>query len=245
MTAVRVGSFDSLANAFTQALFPALCVACGGLLTGQDHGLCGACRSRLVPLSGPGCPRCGVPSDVDEELCLACVAHAPPQDATVVWGSYDGVLRRAILALKHRGHDELARPLARRLAARIGTAPWSGSISVVVEVPSHAVRRLRRKTCAATLLAAQTATALGLRHLNVLRRHGLGRQAGRSRAQRHRLARGTFSARRHLHGEHVLLVDDVTTTGTTLRRASEALKDAGAEAVSCAVLALAPDPRRV
>ena len=163
----------------------------------------------------------------------------------MVWGSYDGILRRAVLALKHGAHDELARPLCRRLAARIDLAPWSDDVTAVASVPSHGIRRLRRGTSAAALLGVEVAAAIRRPSIHALRRHGLGRQAGRTRAQRQRLARGSFSARLSLSGQRVLLVDDVTTTGTTLRRASETLMEAGAEAVYCAALALAPDPRRV
>ncbi|MEE4270921.1 MAG: phosphoribosyltransferase family protein [Thermoanaerobaculales bacterium] len=155
------------------------------------------------------------------------------------------MLRRAVLALKHSGHDELARPLGRRLAARIDLAPWSTEFTVVAAVPSHGVRRLRRGTCAAELLGAEVAAAIRRPSISPLRRHGFGKQAGRTRAQRRRLARGSFSARRSLAGHRVLLVDDVTTTGTTLRRASETITEAGAEAVYCAALAITPDPRRV
>jgi predicted amidophosphoribosyltransferase len=239
---VRVAA---LASTLQQALLPALCVACDGVLAGTDRGLCGRCRSRLVPMSEPCCPRCGVPSDSDADPCMSCAVAPPPQDGTVLWGCYDGVLRRTVLALKHGRHDELVRPVGRRLAARVGLEPWFDSITVVTSVPSHGLRRLRFGPSAAALLAAEVARGLGRPPLSVLRRHGFGRQAGRTRAQRIRLPRGVFSAHGRLRDEHVLLVDDVCTTGTTLRRAAETLLDAGAGAVFCAALAHAPDPRRM
>lgn len=242
---MRVAGIASFANAFKEALLPALCIACDGVLSGGERGLCGACRSRMVPMSEPCCPRCGVPSDSETDPCITCVDRRPPQDGTIVWGSYEGILRRAVLALKHAGHDELARPLGRRLAARVELAPWSAEITAVAAVPSHGARRLRRGTCAAELLGAAVAAAIRRPSITALRRHGFGRQAGRTRSQRRRLARGSFSARRALAGHRILLVDDVTTTGTTLRRASETIKEAGAEAVYCAALAITPEPRRV
>lgn len=245
MWTVRVGGVRALASALQQAILPALCVSCDAVLAGEDRGLCGACRGRLLPLSAPCCPRCGQPGDSSDEPCLGCVGAAPPQQGTVLWGEYDGVLRRAVLALKHRRHDELARPLGRRLAAAIVLAPWAVGVTSVAPVPSHRIRRLRRGGCAAALLAAEVATALGRPRIDALRRHGLGRQAGRSRAKRLRLPRGSFSARRRLAGQRVLLVDDVSTTGTTLRRAAETLLAAGADAVYCAALAHAADPRRI
>jgi ComF family protein len=235
----------TLVRAVTEILLPASCVACGEVLAGTDRGLCGACRSRLHPMTEPCCPRCGVPADSETDPCLACVASPPPQNGTVLWGEYDGVLRHAILALKHQGHDELARPLGRRLAARIGLAPWFGEITVLTTVPSHGLRRLRRGYSAAGLLGATVAQAIDRPLIRALRRHGRGRQAGRTRARRMQLPRGCFSARHEMTGQRVLVVDDVCTTGTTLRRAADTLLGAGAEAVYCATMAHAIDSRRM
>lgn len=226
-------------------LLPALCVACDDVLAGDDRGLCGSCRSRLQPLSGPCCPRCGVPADSDVEPCLECAASTPPQTATVLWGEYDGVLRDAILALKNRGHDEVARPLGRRLAALIGVAPWFDEITMVTPVPSHDIRRFRRGFSAAPLIGAEVARAIDRPLIRVLRRHGLRRQAGRTRTQRKQLPRGSFSSSPRVRGHRVLLVDDVCTTGTTLRRAADSLLSAGAKTVFCATIAHATDPRRM
>lgn len=235
----------ALATALTEILLPALCVACEGVLAGNDRGLCGACRSRLHPMSEPCCPLCGVPADSDTAPCLACVASPPPQLGTVLWGSYDGVLRQAVLALKHQGHDEIARLLGRRLAALIGFAPWHDEITTITTVPSRGFRRLRRGYSAAGLLGAEIAQAIGHPLTPTLRRHGRHRQAGKTRAVRVRLPRGSFSARQRMNGHRVLLVDDVCTTGTTLRRAADTLLGAGAEAVFCAAVAHATDPRRM
>jgi len=242
---VRVSGIHAVAHALQTALAPALCVVCDAVLAGRDRGLCGECRSRLIPMAEPCCPRCGVPSALEAAPCLGCAAAAPPQAGSVFWGSYDGVLRRAVLALKHGGHDELARPLGQRLAARVGLEPWSDKITAVAAVPSHGLRRLRRGPSAADLLADEVARAMGGRRISPLRRHGLGRQAGRTRVQRSQLPRGSFSVRRDVRAERILLIDDVSTTGTTLRRVAETLTDAGATAVYCAALAHAPEPRRL
>lgn len=244
MATVRV-RIRTAAGAIESVLLPALCVACDGVLAGDDRGLCGDCRSRLAPLSETCCRRCGTPADTDGGLCLSCIGTPPPQLGTVLWGAYDGPLRLAVLALKHRRHDEIARPLGRRLAARIGVEPWFDDITAVTAVPSHPLRRLRRGYCAAELLADTVARLIERPHRPALRRHGLHRQRGRTRRQRMQLALGSFSARREVRGGRWLVVDDVCTTGTTLRRAAETLVDAGADAVYCAAVAHAPDPRRL
>jgi predicted amidophosphoribosyltransferase len=163
----------------------------------------------------------------------------------VVLGEYSGVVRTAIIALKHGRRDDLADPLGHRLAAASIGGGIAGACDGVTSVPSHPVYRMRRGYCAAELVARRVASVCRLPHLACLRRRGLSRQATRTRAERLRLATTSFRARRSLAGRRILLVDDVTTTGTTLRRAVEALHEAGARDVYCAVLARAPDPRRV
>jgi len=228
-----------------EAFLPGLCCCCGCPLGGDDQGLCAGCWSRVNPLGGICCPRCGGETDRGEETCIHCADAPPPQLATVVWGEYDGTLRAAIVAAKHRAHDELARPLARRLAARVSVERWTSELEAVVAVPSHPAHRFRRAFALAPLLAAGVAKELGLVRRRTISRRGLSRQARRSRAERLQLPRSSFVVRRRPPGGGVLLIDDVTTTGATLRRASEALLDAGAGAVYCGVLARAPDSRRL
>jgi len=162
----------------------------------------------------------------------------------VVWGEHDGVLRTAVLALKHHRRDEFAEPLGARLTAAVASTPWASSIDTVCSVPSHPVRRLSHPFTAAQELARSVGRRLDKPVKKLLRRRGLHRQAGHSRARRLELAPRSFSASRHAQELAILLIDDVTTTGSTLKRASEALVRAGAAAVYCAVLAQAPDARR-
>jgi predicted amidophosphoribosyltransferase len=241
MTAVRLAS---LIAAVAEVVLPSLCVSCQDVLSGDDGGLCCGCWSRVIPAAGQRCPRCGGPGDDPEAPCLACHDSPPPQQGTVIWGEHEGVLRTAVLALKHHGHDELAAPLAARLAAKVALADWANEIEVVTAVPSHPVHRLRRGFSAAELLATTVALERRLPALALLARRGLARQTGRSRAQRLALPERTFRARADLGGARVLVVDDVTTTGATLRRAAHALLGAGADVVFCAAVASAPEGRR-
>lgn len=221
-----------------------MCLSCGAPLDSRSRGLCAPCWSSVVPASGQLCELCGGPAEGGEASCLVCSETPPPQSSTTVWGEYDGTLRRALLALKHGRHDELARPLADRLALRLTSRPWLGQVDQVTAVPSHPLRRLRRGWTAAELLARALARDLELDYHTCLRRHGWQLQVGRSRAQRRKLARRTFRAARNVRDCVILLIDDVMTTGATLRRATQALLAAGAAEVHCAALCAAPDPRR-
>ena len=241
ISAVYLGGVLAVA---VEALLPGLCPHCGRPLPGEDRGLCSECWSRIIPLAGAACPRCGIPTEDPSEPCLGCARKPPPQQATLIWGEHNGVLRTAILSLKHGGRDDLAPPLGARLAAAVAVLPWAETVDTVSFVPSHSLRRFRRPWPAAELLARAVANGLERPCVPLLRRHGLGRQTGRSRARRLALPRRSFSATARANQRHILLVDDVATTGSTLRRAAETLRRVGAETVFCAALAHAPDPRR-
>ncbi len=202
-------------------------------------GLLGECDStRGDPLSvvrgiGGRVRRRGVPR---------VLAGSPPQQGTVIWGEYDGALRSAVLGLKHRGHDELAKPLGRRLAGRVAAESWASDIDLVVHVPSHpseiALRPIRGglpRGRGRERARPASGTCFGpegrRRQTGRTRRNGCSSLAAASAAPLP--CRQAAADRRRRHHDRA-----------TLRRAAEVLGEAGAEVVYCAALAHTPDPRK-
>lgn len=133
-------------------------------------------------------------------------------------------------ALKYRNARSVAPWLAERLAALV-----DGSVDVVTWAPTGAVRRRNRGFDQGEILARALAKRLRCPARRLLARPaGNGPQTGQSRAER--LAGPSFVARGPVAG-HVLVVDDVITTGATLRAARTALLGAGATSVRCLALA--------
>jgi ComF family protein len=221
-----------LAGAALAALFPADCLLCAEALPWRQEGsVCLPCWEGIAWAPGyrPALP---------DAAPLAAVAWA---------ADYDGAPRRLIHGLKFEGMDYLGPPLGRAAAARLRPLLRAlPACDLVVPVPLHPLRRLRRGFNQSLLLAREFAAAAGAPLApRLLRRAGAGgRQVGLGRSDRLRALQGRFRARAGaaaaLRGARVLLVDDVTTTGATLLACARALEDGGAAAVVGCVVARTP-----
>ena len=193
------------------------------------------------------CAGCAVPG---RTLCLRCaealeappVAHrpmpAPPGlPPLVTAAAYDGVVRSMLLAHKERGRLALAGPLGRALAGA-AAVHGHGLGAVLVPVPSSPASVRARGHDHARRLAAVAGRRLGVRAAAVLvQARGVDDQSGLDAAARAANLAGALRARRALDGWHVVVVDDVVTTGATLAEATRALTAAGATVHGAAVVA--------
>lgn len=231
-------------------LFPPLCLGCATEVDAQGH-LCPACWSALNFIDGSHCTGCGRPFETDlgsDMRCAPCLARPPAFAAARAVLCYDDASRGLILALKHGDRHE-AVPTFGRWMARAGgpllTAPDLPPRILVAPVPLHRRRLWRRRYNQAALLGAAVAAHLALPHLPDLlqRLRATPSQGGLSRMERRRNVRDAFAVRgRHaedIRDAHVILVDDVMTTGATLDACARALLAAGAARISVLVLARA------
>jgi ComF family protein len=149
----------------------------------------------------------------------------------MAWGRYEGALKRAIAALKYNNAPQLARPLGQALAQVWLASPMAAVKSVtVVPIPMHSEKQKQRGFNQAELLAAAFCDRTGL----PLQRHGLVRirateaQFTLASAQREQNLAGAFQVNSSLLQQRsvqkVLLLDDIYTTGATVRSAVEALQ---------------------
>ena len=187
------------------------------------------------------CEACGCNARV---LCVKCrtqlFAMAQPEcDAAVVAVAYEGIARRLILNLKYRNRRQVVVVLAELLAQRVlQSVPNIATVcDVVTWAPTSTARVRRRGLDQAELLARRLARVLDVPCRQLLIKTSTNVQTGASREER--LRGSVFSARKLGVNSHVIVVDDVVTTGTTLRCAADALRKAGARQVTCAAVASA------
>lgn len=189
------------------------------------------------------CAACQRPGPVICRSCRFWVARPPlmPETSEVIAAvPFVGPGRDLVLGLKYRNRRQLVHHLAGTLFQRlVGRGVGPHQVDVVTWAPTGRGRRRRRGFDQAELIARRVAAHLGVPCRRLLERSSSsGPQTGCDRSQR--LVGPEFTAVRHLAGERVLLVDDVATTGSTLRSATSALLAAGSERVIKAAVAVTP-----
>lgn len=176
----------------------------------------------------------------EAHACGACLAEPPAYEAHTSAYVYAGPVRAAVLLYKDQRRYPLAGVLGGALARRVRRAWPECAWDAVVPVPGPWRRRMARGFEPAGLIAEAAARRLGLpcrRWLVPLK--SPEPQKGLSAAGRRRNLQGALGARRTLiEGKRILLVDDIRTTGATLREASRVLMRGGADRVHAATVAL-------
>jgi ComF family protein len=167
--------------------------------------------------------------------CALCRLGFRGFDAAYCYGCYEGALRELIHLFKY----DKVRTLAPRFGEWLALAlPRETAFDLVVPVPLHWLKRWQRGFNQAELLAREVARRWRAPLLRIARRKRYtAAQAGLTNAQRRKNAAGAFTVKGRLDGKHVLLVDDVLTTGATASACARALKRAGAARVTLLTLA--------
>jgi ComF family protein len=212
-------------------VFPRRCLACGA----AADLLCASCHRGLRVLQPPRCTLCGAPTAWPVARCRECAGRALAFESARAAVVYAGPARALVRGWKERGVRRAASLAAELVVAHVERP----SADVITYIPPDAERQLRR----AEHPAERLAHALGSRwQLDVgqllVRTRAVRRQTGLSLAERRGNVRGAFAAT-GLAPRHVILVDDVYTTGSTASAASKALRSAGAATVHVVTFARA------
>jgi len=243
---------SSLTVAALDLVFPAQCPVCETTLgAGRRDPLCGGCWRAITRLDVPWCERCGAASVAREDglaaplvapqsiaACPTCATQAPGFDYARSAALYDGPLREAIHALKFGRRRALASPLGDLTVKQCAVSLPDG-IDALIPVPLARARERERGFNQAALLARRIGRRLDIpiRSRWLARVRSTRPHRDLSTAERRANVCDAFRASARVAGCHVLVVDDILTTGATLDACARALRAAGARRIGALTVA--------
>ncbi len=239
--------FRKLGLGLLDLLLPPRCHICRKAVTSESPlHICSDCHAALPFICPPACTVCGIPMDGagDDHPCGRCIATPPPYRAARAALRYEGACRDLIHAFKYQYKSHLRRPLGLLMAYNLKPFVESQRPELLVPVPLH-VSRLRQRGFNQAVLLGEI---LSEQWQIPLLRQGLQRtrpttpQVALTRDQRICNLLDAFQTAdaEAVHQRRVMLVDDVFTTGSTLRECSRVLLQAGCLEVSAVTIAHAP-----
>ena len=164
--------------------------------------------------------------------------NAPECEHATVAFSFEGVVRDLVVGFKYRNHRAVGQLLSSHLVRRIHEVVVEVRPEVVTWIPTTRKRKIQRGHDQAETIARHVGKQLCLPVRPLLERITQQHQTGRGRSER--LAGVQFRPRRLGRYSRILVIDDVVTTGATMRMARHALMTAGATEVACAAVAATP-----
>jgi ComF family protein len=182
-------------------------------------------------------------------LCGRCLTDPPPYRRARYGVRYEGELRKALVRFKFYGDLHAGRALSELMIETFGRYFEPKEFDLIFPVPIHQKRLLQRGFNQTVVMAERLSSASGI----PLDRRSLRKikdtppQVGLPRPERIKNLKGSFGVSRshRIRDASVLIVDDVATTGSTIREASKTVMRAGAARVDALVLGLRPEPGSV
>lgn len=205
--------------------FPPKCPFCSKHTVKRQAGCCETCKGRLAE---------------NHEIIRLAVGQAKREVRCLAPFVYEGLTRKAILALKFHHHREYAPLLGALLASQLSKRLDSFQADMVTAVPLSKARQNERGYNQSALLAKTFAREIGLPYEELLCKVRENQvQHTLSADERENNVQGVYAAAKQslIKGKNVLLVDDIVTTGSTLSECAKVLLSAGAKEVLCAAMA--------
>lgn len=236
---------SSLIHGCAQMVFPSECSLCS-TPTVPGTKICRTCTQELI-LTKRCCLRCGmpVPEVLPNEDCIRCREQAFRFGRVIALGLYEGPLQKAAIACKQRPYENLRQALAMHLHERVmeRIPDIEQHRPALLPVPYHWSRAFTRTAPAAVSLARSLSRLTGWPVTSgiVRRIRRTHKQGMLSLTERRENVRGAFVAldSKSLSGRHVLIVDDVLTSGATINEVARQLSCCRTESISALVVARA------
>ncbi|HEX4409513.1 MAG TPA: ComF family protein [Xanthobacteraceae bacterium] len=243
------GAARATLRAVLDLALPTLCPACRDPVEGR--GLCPACWSKLSFITRPYCERLGIPFIYDPGpgiLSMEAIADPPSYQRARAAVRFDEVARALVHSLKYGDRLDLA-PMMGRWISRAGSEILAEA-DALIPVPLHWrrlwARRFNQSAALANTISADSGVPIVLGALKRIK--PTAQQVGLSRTERASNLSGAFrvpdTGKAAVVGRHLVLIDDVLTTGSTVDGCARALLRAGAKQVDVLVFARVAEPVR-
>lgn len=234
-------------NHLLEVCYPGRCAVCQGACAGEGV-VCSECGGKLKTLTGAAaCPRCAFPLVGEGSPCPRCLGKGlSPYEHILCLGIYRDPLKELIHQMKYRGRWGLGECLAEALHAKETIRVLLSGSDCLLPVPLHRLRQIGRGYNQAAVVAGRLGKLCGrpVVHPAIRLRHTPTQTTFHSRARREQNLRDAFGVLvpGAIEGKHVIVIDDVMTSGATLRSLGRTLKGARPASLCAVVLAVA-DPR--
>lgn len=216
----------------SRLIFPLTCEVCGTTLVEGENVLCLECLTQMPKVDT------GYNSELSRRLSAAVKAE---RVAAMFAYRRNTSYARVIQKSKYNNRPDIDYNLAREFAARLKPSGFFKGIDLLLPVPMHHRKMLMRGFNQAEEIAQGISDITGIKvGDNLVAVHGHATQTRRTAAQRLKNTQGVYGVvlPDELHGKHILLVDDVITTGATVMACCDILRDSSND-ISISILALA------
>jgi len=219
----------------THIIFPALCIHCGKPLVGNERKLCTHCLAEI-----PWTHQAQQPDNIAE---MRLVGRIPIKAAAALMTFKKGNVTQSIVhEIKYRGNTQLAHQFGRILGNELLSSGRFSDVDYIIPVPLHWWRKMRRGYNQSQLICEAMAEVMGKPVIinNLFRRKYTSSQTRKSRTDRLDNMNGVFAIRKpqRFENKHILLIDDILTTGATTEGCYRALSTIPGMQISVATLAI-------
>ncbi|KAA5537000.1 ComF family protein [Taibaiella lutea] len=233
-----ISILKNTAESLLHLFYPQLCASCNRPLHRDENSLCLHCILKL--------PRTGFHNHQENKAANIFIGRAPIEHATsFVYFTKDGIVQDLLHTFKYEGKKDIGRLLGMLFASELKSTDWINKIDYIIAIPLHKRKERQRGFNQAEIFAESIAKELNISLLknSVIRTKFTHSQTTKNRLERIENVSGIFSVlkKQDLKNKHILLIDDVLTTGATLESCALELLKTKSVKVSIATIALAMD----
>jgi len=230
--------------------YPALCQVCGKKSGQPDQVLCEDCLKKIKKRLPPFCIKCGRQLPGEPGLmgkCPDCKKIDPYYDRALSAFCYEGILKNLVHDFKYKKLTSLVREFVELTLDFMNTHGMDKNIDLILCIPMHPARLLKREINTSHILARALAKKLDIQYSSKILKKGKNTppQSRLKRNERMNNIKGSFSLRKKgkaiVRDKNILLVDDLFTTGSTVNECSRVLKEASSGHVEVITLARGGD----